>query len=478
VRDEAEHKADSEAVEVGARRCRDAAGVSDALEIAERALAQVSGDEGEVYVGTEHSGFARYAGSAVHQPTLIDDTTVELRVISGRRAAVATTNRTDDEGLAELARRAAELVASAGEDPDVVPAAPPAEHPKVGGYDEATASLGPDGQARLAAEAIAAVDGLELYGYVTSAVCESAMVSTAGLRATQQTTDATCLALAATEGASGYAMRTSWRAGELDPAAVAREAAEKAERTRGAVEIEPGRYRAVLEPYALSELLYYFAFDALNGLALLEERSYFAGRVDERAFDSKLTLVDDPLSDDSLPRSFDFEGTAKQRVVLVEDGVIRGPVWDRATAARAGRHSTGHALPTASRSFGPVPTNLELTPGDAESVDELAEVVGDGIYVTRLHYLSVVNSREAVLTGMTRDGTFRIRDGKVAEPLANLRFTVAVPDVLANVLGLTRDATLVNQSDFYDERWAYGNRVPALATAAFNVTGVGGGPGL
>ena len=79
---------------------------------------------------------------------------------------------------------------------------------------------------------------------------------------------------------------------------------------------------------------------------------------------------------------------------------------------------------------------------------------------------------------MTRDGTFRIRDGKVAEPLVNLRFTVAMPDVLAELPGLTVETRLVNNSDFYDDRWAYGNRVPAIATASFNVTGVGSAPGL
>ena len=451
---------------------------SGALEIAERALAQVSGDEAEVYVGTEHSGFARYAGSEVHQPTLIDDASVQLRLIRGRRAGVATTNRTDDEGLAELARRAAEIVANASDDPELVPPAPPAEFPEVEGYDEATASLDAESQARLAADAIGAAGKLELYGYFTSAVCEAAIASTTGLRASQRTTDATCLALAAEDGASGYAIRTSWRVGELDPAGVAREAAEKAERTRGATELEPGRYRAVLEPYALSELLYYFSFDSLNGLALLEERSFFAGRVGEQAFDPKLTLVDDALAESSLPRPFDFEGTPKQRVPLIEEGVIRGPVWDRATAARAGRDSTGHGLPAGTRSFGAIPTNMALAPGEAESTDELAELVGDGIYITRLHYLSVVNPRDAVVTGMTRDGTFRVRDGKVAEPLVNLRFTVALPDVLAYVPGLTRETRLVNQSDFYDERWPFGYRVPAIATASFNVTGVGGGPGL
>ena len=119
-----------------------------------------------------------------------------------------------------------------------------------------------------------------------------------------------------------------------------------------------------------------------------------------------------------------------------------------------------------------------MSPGEAESTEELAELVGDGLYITRLHYLGVVNSREGVITGMTKDGTFRIRDGKVAEPLVNLRFTVAMPELLADVPGLTRETLLVSESDFYDERWAYGYRVPAIATACFNVTGSGSGPGL
>ena len=305
-----------------------------------------------------------------------------------------------------------------------------------------------------------------------------AIASTTGLRAHERTTDATCLALAAADGASGYAERTAWRAGEIDPGAVAREAVAKAERTRGAVDAQPARYRAVLEPYAIAELLYYSAFDMFNGQALLEERSWFAGRIGERAFDPKVTLVDDALDPRGLPRAFDFEGTPKQRVVLVEEGVIRDTVWDRDTAARAGRDSTGHALPLAARAEGAVATAVVMSPGEAESTDELAELVGDGLYITRLHYLGVVNSREGVITGMTKDGTFRIRDGKVAEPLVNLRFTVAMPELLADVPGLTRETLLVSESDFYDERWAYGYRVPAIATACFNVTGSGSGPGL
>ena len=452
--------------------------MTDALELAERALALVDGDAAEAVVMAERSGFARYAAGEVHQPTLIDDTVVQLRVIRDGCSGAATTNRIDDEGLTDLAGRAVAAAASADPDPELAPLAPPAELAKVEGYDEATAALGADDQARLAEAAIAASDGLGLYGFFTSGVCELAIASTTGLRAHECTTDATCLALAAVDGASGYAERTSWRAGEIDPAAVAREAAAKAERTRGAVDAPPARYRAVLEPYAIAELLYYSAFDMFNGQALLEERSWFAGRIGERGFDPKVTLVDDGLDPRGLPRSFDFEGTPKQRVVLVEEGVIRDTVWDRENAGRAGRASTGHALPLATRAEGAVATAVVMSPGEAESTDELAELVGDGIYVTRLHYLGVVNPREGVITGMTKDGTFRIRNGKVAEPLVNLRFTVSMPELLADVPGLTRETLLVSQSDFYDERWAYGYGVPGMATACFNVTGSGSGPGL
>jgi len=104
--------------------------------------------------------------------------------------------------------------------------------------------------------------------------------------------------------------------------------------------------------------------------------------------------------------------------------------------------------------------------------------VGDGIYVSRLHYLSIVNPREGVITGMTRDGTFRIRGGRIADPLVNLRFTVSMPELLAELPGLTRETVLVNEASYYDERYPNGALVPAAATAKFDVTGTGSTPGI
>jgi PmbA protein len=453
--------------------------MTDALALAERALEAASGDGIEAFVQSERSGLARFAASELHQPTLIENASVQLRVVRDGKVGWAATNRLSDEGLASLGRRAEEAAASAPVDPSFDGLPEPAPLPAVEGFDEATAALDPGEQARLARSAIEAVGELEAYGFFTSGTTELAIASSTGLRAEQRLTDATVLVLAAADGMSGYGQATASSAGALDPGAVAQEAAAKAARTAGARELDSGSYRAVLEPHAVAELLDYFALDSFSGRGLLEETSFLTGRLGQRVFDEKISIADDALDARGLPKAFDFEGTPKRRVELVERGVARGAVWDRATAARAeGEQTTGHALPPAYRLYGPLPTALSVVPGEADSLEELIELVGDGIYVTRLHYLSVVEPREGVVTGMTRDGTFRIRDGKVAEPLVNLRFTASVPDVLADVPGLSRETALINRSDFYEERYPYGVLCPALATAGFAITGSGSGPGL
>jgi PmbA protein len=452
--------------------------VTDALDVAREALA-AAGDEAEAVVLSERSGLARFAAGEVHQPTLVDNTVVALRVVLDGKVGVAATNRIDAAGLGAVAERARIAAASAVPDPEFPGLAPSVEPPSVQGWDEETATLGPGEQAERAAAAIAAVE-IGTYGFFTSAATQVAIASTTGVAVSQRMTDATTLVVAADAGRSGYAEASSWRVAELDPCAVAVEAGERAEATAGAVEIEPGRYRAVLEPYALASLLEYFAHDSFGAEGLLDGRSYLVGRLGERIFDEKITIEDDALDPRGLPKAFDFEGVPKRRVTIVDAGVAQGFVWDRLSAARAGNGavSTGHAPPASSRGQGPFASALKIGAGTAESTSELAELVGEGLYVTRLHYLGVIDPRAGIVTGMTRDGTFRIRDGKVAEPLVNLRFTVSVPELLGDVPGLTRELKLVSNSDFYGERYAIGTLAPALATACFHVTGIGSRPGL
>ncbi len=454
--------------------------MTDVREVAAQAVRAADGDEADVLVLSERSGLARFASSEVHQPTLIENCVVTLRVIRDGKIGTASTNRIDEEGLRGLVRRAGEAADSAVAEEGFPGLAEPQALPDADGYDEGVAAIGPEEQARHARAAIDAGSSVELFGFFTSGVTEAAVASTTGLEAHQRMTDATTLVVASGERASGYATQTSWSADGIDAAAVGREASEKAARTRDAKTIDPAPYRAVLEPYALADLIGYFSFDGFSANGLLEGRSYLAGRLGEKIVDEKVSISDDALDPRGLPKRFDFEGVPKQRVPLIENGVAKGVVWDRTSAARAGEghETTGHAPPHVYRQYGPLTFALSVAGGEVDSLDELCELVGDGIYVTRLHYLGVVDPREGVITGMTRDGTFRIRDGKVAEPLVNLRFTVSVPQLLEDVPGLGRETTLVNASDFYGERYPIGTLVPAIATARFNITGVGSEPGL
>ena len=450
-----------------------------ALELAAAAVAAADGDEVDAVAHVESSGMARFAASEVHQPTLIADESVSIRIVRDGRVGCSSTNRTDSDGLATAARRAAEAADAAPPDPGFPGLPAPAPVPDVAGFDRDTAALAAEDQAAAAWTAIGAVPDLGLFGYYTSGVTEIGVASTTGLEVERTATDVAVLTVAADDSRSGYAEAASWRAADLDPAEVALEAAAKARRTGSATTIEPGRVRAFLEPYAFSELLWYFGFTSLGALPFLEGRSYLSGRLGEPLFHPSLTIRDDALDPRGFPKPFDFEGVPKERVLLVDEGVARDVVWDRRTAARQGngRRSTGHALPPASQSGGPISFDLSVAPGDA-SREELVERVGDGVYVTRLHYLGVVDSRQGIITGMTRDGTFLVEGGKVTRPLVNLRFTTSFPDLVRDLLGLSSDVTLVSESDFYDDRFAFGTLVPAVATGSFTIVGTGSGPGL
>jgi PmbA protein len=454
--------------------------VIDARGIAGQALRATSGDEADAIVLAERSGLARFASSEIHQPTLIENAVAILRIVRDGRIGAAMTNRIDDEGLRDLAGRAGDAAESAVAEPDFPGLPEPEPVPAVQGYDEALAQLGADDLARHARRAIDVPREVDVYGFVTSGLTQVAVASTKGIEVSQRMTDATTLVVAAGDGASGYGEQTTWSSDGFTPDAVGVEATQKAAQTRGARALEPAVYRAVLEPYALADLVQAFSFDAFGAVGLLEERSYLAGRLGQKIMDEKVSIADDALDERGLPKAFDFEGVPKRRVQLIENGVARGVVWDRTTAARAGDHqeSTGHAPPPVYRQYGPLAFSISIDGGEAESTEELVELVGEGIYVTRLHYLGIVDPHDGVITGMTRDGTFRIRDGKIAEPLVNLRFTVSVPRVLSDVPGLTREPKLCNINDFYGERYPAAALVPGIATAYFNITGVGSEPGI
>src|SRR5262249_47309044 len=202
------------------------------------------------------------------------------------------------------------------------------------------------------------------------------------------------------------------------------EALRKTQLGKDPVPFEAAEYPVILDPYATSDLLEMLAYDGMGALAVQEGRSWMNGRLGERIMAENVNIIDDGLSTDGLPAPFDFEGVSKKVVPVVSSGVAVTPVFDSFTAGREqGKQSTGHATPPSPQGrFGPAPMNLFLRPGTT-SLDAMIKSTKLGLYITRFWYTRTVHPREAVVTGMTRDGTFLVRDGEIAHAIKSLRFT-------------------------------------------------------
>jgi predicted Zn-dependent protease len=227
----------------------------------------------------------------------------------------------------------------------------------------------------------------------------------------------------------------------------------------------------VLAADAVATLLEFAGALAFNGLAHVEGRGALSGRLGTRIASASVNLTDAPSCPRTLPRAYDAEGVPKRPVPLIQDGVAHAVVHDLRSAARSGARSTGHALEAGGSAYGPQPTNLVLTGGEATDEDALAAPIERGIYVTRLWYVNVVHERQALLTGMTRDGTFLIEDGRIGRPIRDVRFTDSVLRILDATEDLTSAQRLVSEGEFYGRRFANGVVCPALRAHGFRVTG-------
>jgi len=185
------------------------------------------------------------------------------------------------------------------------------------------------------------------------------------------------------------------------------------------------------------------------------------GRLGEQIVGENVTLWDDGLDPAGVPMPFDFEGVPKRRVTFFDRGIARDVVYDSFTAGREGKQSTGHALP-APNSYGPMPLHLFLGAGDSDQAGLLAGI-DRGLWVTRFHYVNVVQPTKAILTGMTRDGTFLIENGQITRPVHNLRFTQSVLDALSDIQAIGREPMMLQ-----DE--VGGTHVPALRIGRFSFT--------
>jgi predicted Zn-dependent protease len=230
---------------------------------------------------------------------------------------------------------------------------------------------------------------------------------------------------------------------KLDFMDIAETAIEKAVMARNPREIEAGEYTVVLEPPAVAELVSFLGWMGFGAQGYIDGRSSLCGKLGTKIAADSVNISDDVYHPDSTGFCFDFEGSVRQRVDLVVDGVSEALVHSKRTARKMNVEPTGHAF-AEPNNWGPMPMNLVMDTGD-DSFEDMISSTKDGLLVTHFHYVNVADPTDLVLTGMTRDGLFRIKDGKVIGAVRNMRFTESVFKALKNIVMICDEAQPANE---------------------------------
>lgn len=417
------------------RRNVQLASFAELRRIADRVLRFSDADETEVILEAAADGLTRFANNTIIQHMAEQHLNISVRTVFDGRTARASTNKSDDDSLRRVVVASSALARSQPRDPRLLPMPRKQKYAEVNRFDPATAAASPAGRARVVARIVrecAAAKQTAAGTFATGATREM-LVNSRGLCAMHQQTKAEFSITVMEEDSSGWAKANAPRLSGIDPRALAASARAKASASRHPREVAPGRYTVILEPAAALDIIGFLFYD-FSGTAMLDQRSCFNGRLGKRIVGENITLWDDARHPLQTGAPWDGEGMPRQRVCLIERGVPKNLVYARATARRMKAKPTGHGL-SLPNEYGEFPANLVLEGGDA-SIDEMIAGTERGIYVTRLWYIREVEPYEKLMTGMTRDGTFLIENGRLTGGVRNLRFNQSILELLRNVEAL------------------------------------------
>ena len=399
--------------------------------IAARVLARSRADATEAIVTSEHRALTRFTHEFIHQNVDVENVSVRVRAIVDGRTGVASTNATDDASIDAVVTRAVEMAAFAPRDLELPQLGTAASFtaPR-GAYVPSTANASADQRAQIAAAIFnqAVTNGCWCSGYVTTATGGMTIVTSAGATASFDGTECGANVKMTAGNSTGFAERYSTDVHDLDGIALGARAAKKARASADPIGVDPGEWTVILEPAAFGELAMFLA-SHLSAQSYHEGSSFLSERLGETVMGPNVTIRDDYSNALHPDAPFDWEGTPKQRIAMIENGVAKNVVTDSAWARKLNRPNTGHGLP-APNANGPYPLDLVIDPG-SESIDALIKNTKRGLLVTRLWYTRIVDQRKTILTGMTRDGTFLIEDGEIRHGVRNMRFNQSLVDALA-----------------------------------------------
>ena len=406
--------------------------ISDLERIAERVLKLSGADETEVDVGTTTDALTRFANNTIHQNVAEEILGISVRTVVDGRTARATTNKTDDDSLRRAIAASISLARNQPKNPDLLPLPKSQKYQKVSRFFSATAGTTPQDRAKAVTRVCQKADKRKqtAAGIFSSGESHSVLANSKGLFAHYEQTKSEFSVTILESSSSGWAKENSPDIRKIDPEELAEKAGEAAAKSREPREIPAGRYTTILPPSAVLDLVGFLFYD-FAGTAVLDKRSCFTGRMGKKILGDNITLWDDVYHPLQTGFPYDGEGMPRQKVLLVDRGTPKNLVYARATAKKMKAKPTGHGF-SLPNDYGEAPMNLVFAGGD-KSIDEMVRTTERGILVTRLWYIREVDPYEKILTGMTRDGTFLIENGRVAGGIRNFRFNESIIEMLSNV---------------------------------------------
>ena len=419
---------------------------SKAADIFDKIKNYSTADEVEALFYGGRSALTRFANNTIHQNVAEENYGVSVRTVFGGRTARASTNKLDDESLRRVVQASESLAKVQHPDPELLPM------PASGGqkvsfpirYFDETAAVTPEQRAEAVHKivSIAQRHKLTTAGIFATAESIEAIFNSRSLSDwhTQTSSEISNTMLAA--DSSGWQKANSPNVAHLDAVTLGEVAARKALESAAPREIPAGKYTVILEPAAVLDIVGFMFFD-FGGLAILDQRSFLNNRVGAKIFGDNINITDDVGHPLQSGAPFDGEGIRRQRVHLVEDGIVKQLVYARATAEKMKRSEykekvgriepTGHGFPLPNE-MGEAPMNIVFgVTKDPRTVEQMIASTERGVLVTRLWYIREVEPYEKILTGMTRDGTFLVEGGKVRHGVRNFRFNESLLHMLSNV---------------------------------------------
>jgi len=401
---------------------------------------QTDADGIEVSFWTHDKGMTRFANSYIHQNMAEQDRTCTIRVAYGQQVGVASGNDCSAGGMVRTLRTAETIARLSRSNPHFPGFAPPQEYASIESHDPVTAAYGPMDRATALQQLFATADRQEvtLAGAFFSGEEELAIASSTGLRAYQPNTHVFLNVIALTPSFSGAAQGISRRIGEINVQEIGETAIQKALLGRDPIELDLGNYDVFMEPAAVAELIEWTGYVGLGSRSIEEQTSFLAGRFGEKLAGDNITLYDNAL-EGGYNWAFDQEGVPKQEVIFLDRGVARASVHDRISGHKTGNPSTGHMAGPTSTGEGSAAKHIHLKPG-SDAASTMLERIERGIYITRTHYVNgLLDPRQLLMTGLTRDGAFLIESGKLTRGIRNMRFTQSFLEALNNVVALSAE---------------------------------------